>query len=289
LDFSLYPWRFTFVARDRLYFPAGKSANILRGALGTILDAGLFAPKETGRGPSGLSDMPRPFVFRASRLDGRKVTPGERFDFDLHVFETRDPRLECFVRAFEQVGREGFGPGRGHAELAGVEQLDKAKQVSASLYSGSGLPPPLRLPLDADAGTTQKVVVRFVTPTELKAGQQISATPEFDVLFARVRDRLSSLRSLYGSGPLEVDFKAMGERAAAVRMTRCEVRHVAMERRSSRTGQVHPLSGFVGEAEYEGDLAEFVPWLEAAEWTGVGRQTVWGKGEILVRGPHCLS
>jgi hypothetical protein len=27
-------------------------------------------------------------------------------------------------------------------------------------------------------------------------------------------------------------------------------------------------------------LAEFVPFLRAARWTGVGRQTVWGNGEI---------
>jgi hypothetical protein len=36
----------------------------------------------------------------------------------------------------------------------------------------------------------------------------------------------------------------------------------------------------VGSAEYEGDLAEFVPYLRAARWAGVGRQTVWGNGEI---------
>ncbi|MGB9605238.1 MAG: CRISPR system precrRNA processing endoribonuclease RAMP protein Cas6, partial [Bryobacteraceae bacterium] len=39
---------------------------------------------------------------------------------------------------------------------------------------------------------------------------------------------------------------------------------------------------FTGEVEYEGDVAEFVPYLEAAQWTGVGRQTVWGKGELAV-------
>lgn len=33
-------------------------------------------------------------------------------------------------------------------------------------------------------------------------------------------------------------------------------------------------------AEYEGDLAEFIPYIDAARWTGVGRQSVWGKGEI---------
>jgi hypothetical protein len=64
-------------------------------------------------------------------------------------------------------------------------------------------------------------------------------------------------------------------------MSRCDIRQVSIERRSSRTGQRHPLGGFIGEAEYEGDLLhEFLPILRAAQWTGIGRQTVWGKGEI---------
>jgi hypothetical protein len=65
-------------------------------------------------------------------------------------------------------------------------------------------------------------------------------------------------------------------------MTACEGRRVEAERRSSRTGQNHSIGGFVGVAEYEGDLAEFLPYLEAGRWTGVGRQSVWGKGEIRV-------
>ena len=99
---------------------------------------------------------------------------------------------------------------------------------------------------------------------------------------ARIRDRIGALRELYGDGPLDIDFRAFGERAARVRMTHCEIARVETERRSSRTGQTHPIGGFVGEAEYEGDLSEFIPYLKAAQWTGVGRQTVWGKGEIHV-------
>ncbi len=74
----------------------------------------------------------------------------------------------------------------------------------------------------------------------------------------------------------------MGERAAAVRMTRCELQMHEVDRLSSRTGQRHPLGGFVGEAEYEGESREFLPYLWAGKWTGVGRQTVWGKGEMKV-------
>jgi CRISPR/Cas system endoribonuclease Cas6 (RAMP superfamily) len=76
----------------------------------------------------------------------------------------------------------------------------------------------------------------------------------------------------------------MGARAAQVRLARCELAWHSIKRRSSRTGQIHPLGGFTGQAEYQapddGDLAEFLPYFRAGQWTGVGRQTVWGKGEI---------
>ena len=93
---------------------------------------------------------------------------------------------------------------------------------------------------------------------------------------------MSALRAQYGEGPLEIDFRAMGERAKEIKMTCCELRGHEATRRSRATGQTHPLGGFTGVAEYDGVLREFLPYLKAAEWTGVGRQTVWGKGQI-----HC--
>ena len=138
------------------------------------------------------------------------------------------------------------------------------------------------LRLDPLPERVERVRIQFVTPTELKSGQQLAARPEFAVLAGRIRDRLSTLRELYGDGPLDIDFRGFGERAAQVTTTRCDLKQVDVERRSSRTGQVHSIGGFVGEAEYEGELAEFIPYLRAAKWTGVGRQTVWGKGEIVV-------
>ena len=124
----------------------------------------------------------------------------------------------------------------------------------------------------------EKIRVHFVTPTELKG----AGGPDFRVFWSRLRDRISTLRALYGGGPLRLDFKASAEQAARVRMTRCELEDVAAERVSRSTGRRHSLGGFIGMAEYEGALGEFVPYLEIGQHTGVGRQTVWGKGEIRV-------
>jgi hypothetical protein len=93
--------RFSFIARESIYFPPGKAANLLRGAFGVIFRriacvphcpgareceirescpyARMFEPSATGKGPSGLADWPRPFVFRAFHLDGCTVGPGVRF------------------------------------------------------------------------------------------------------------------------------------------------------------------------------------------------------------------
>ena len=294
MTFDLYSFRFTFSARDTICFPAGMPGNIVRGAFGSVLRRIACVPEcpgHTGRdvrecyrridcayarifepaaliggiGPSGLADSPRPFVLRAAHLDGRAVAPGQEFWFDVNIFETRYPVVEYFERAFRELASEGLGPGRGRADLLSVEQLE-----------------PISVPLEADLQETRRIRVAFRTPIELKSNAEPAAKPEFGILFARARDRVSTLRSLYGAGPLEIDFEGLGERASAVRMTRCQVRHLATRRRSSRTGHSHGIGGLVGLAEYEGDLSEFLPILQAAQWTGVGRHCVWGNGELRV-------
>ena len=310
LTFEFYRFRFHFRSAGTLYFPPYKSGNIVRGAFGGIFRklvcipscrdaktcdirascpyARVFEPQAArGEGPSGLADWPRPFVFRAAHLDGRTIPEGEAFHFDVHIFDVRDPALPYFVLAFAQLAREGLGPGRGRAELTSVDQLDLNEAKVAQVFDGEQfrmreLAAPNVVDLSGTPERVGRVRVRFVTPTELKAGHQVADRPEFGILFGRLRDRISTLRALYGAGPLEIDFRAMGERAAAVRMTRCELQRTEVERLSSRTGQRHPLGGFVGEAEYEGRLGEFLPYLRLGKWVGVGRQTVWGKGEMEV-------
>jgi len=311
LTFELYRFRFHFRSAGTLFFPMYKSGNIVRGAFGGIFRklvciptchdaktcdiradcpyARVFEPQAArGEGPSGLADWPRPFVLRAAHLDGRAISQGEAFHFDVHIFDVRDPALPYFVLAFAQLAREGLGPGRGRAELTSVDQLDLNETRVAQVSDGEQflmreLAAPNVVDLSETSERVGRVRVRFVTPTELKAGHQVADRPEFGILFGRLRDRISTLRALYGAGPLEIDFRAMGERAAAVRMTRCELQRTEVDRLSSRTGQRHPLGGFVGEAEYEGELAEFLPYLRLGTWVGVGRQTVWGKGELEAR------
>lgn len=221
--------------------------------------ARIFEPTRLLPGPSGLADWPRPFVLRTLHLDGATFAPGALFHVDLNLFDLS--ARTYFEETFEQLGAEGLGPTRSRVELRAVTGDDVEIELGPALKDISHMR------------------VRFVTPTELKGG----TVPIFPLLAARIRDRISNLSNIYS--PREefpIDFRTFANRAASIRMTRCETSAVHRQRRSSRTGQTHSLGGFVGEAEYQGNLGEFVSYFHAATYAGVGRQTVWGNGQIEI-------
>lgn len=262
MRFALHSLRLTLEALDAIHFPQGKAGNVLRGALGHVLEEGIFRPK-LEQGPSGFADPPRPFVFRVRPLEGRTYAPGEPFTIEMNVF---DPTVVSpIVEALAAIAAQGLGPGRGRARVTANAQQR------------------LEIDLNATPAPLQKAGILFLTPTEIKGNSgQLLREPDFATLTARIRDRLSALRSLYGEGPLDIDFRAFAERASKIRITGTELHRNSVERLSTRTGQRHPLGGFTGGATYEGELTEFAPYLQAAAYTGVGRQTVWGKGEIAL-------
>ena len=180
--FSLHACRFRFQAVERIHFPAAKSGNLLRGAFGMIFRRiapaevyeRIFRPQQTGPGPSGFADPPRPFVFRASHLDGRTLSAGEQFEFTVYLFE-KEPPVTYFTLAFEEFSSSGLGPARG---LARLEDVD-AQPVTVDL---------------ACLEPATRALVRFLTPTEFKSDGRIVMRPQFGVLMRRVRDRVGSLR-----------------------------------------------------------------------------------------------
>ncbi len=136
----------------------------------------------------------------------------------------------------------------------------------------------LHIDLNAPFPATAELEIQFLTPTELRGVPE----PDFGPLFARLRDRLSLLRTFYGDGPLEIDFRGLGERARQVQLLSTHLESMHASRRSTSQQTRHPLGGFFGTARYAGDLTEFLPYLYAGQFTGLGKYTVWGQGEISI-------
>jgi hypothetical protein len=131
----------------------------------------------------------------------------------------------------------------------------------------------------------RRFTISFLTPTYLKFKEQAVRKPDFHHLFKRVRDRLNAVCTFFGPGPIDADFKALGHRAEQVRTVKADVRWLERSRHSSKTGQRHELSGFVGQCTYEFPSdepevsnLELLKWVLCGEIVHVGRHTAWGNG-----------
>jgi CRISPR-associated endoribonuclease Cas6 len=156
----------------------------------------------------------------------------------------------------------------------------------------------------------KSLCIRFVTPTWIKCDGQIVRQPEFHHLFKRLRDRLNSLSTFYGPGPIDADYKALGELAEKAKTVHSNVRWVERFRTSSKTHQRHELSGFTGSCIYEfpgvayclpsgggpprlnpviseidhaDTFGQVLPWLLAGEICHVGKHAAWGNGWYEIR------
>ncbi len=317
LSFELLACRLTFYADGIVRFP-DRASNTFRGALGFVLPEAIFRPR-LARGPSGLADAPRPFVLQAKELDGQTVARSS-FGCDLNLFApTLEAQ---FKRAFETLAERGITPSRTPLRLekwdsrrvlirlADVEPVTRLRvhfETPTELkgWDGNGWPPfeilACRLrdrlsalrslygqaePAQSPSPVGRTSVCEGLQPApssdqsaNAESGSQPSSTPTPATANVESGSQPIVFR---GPGPLEIDFKAFGERATRVAATAGELAHETARRTSSRTGMSHPLGGVTGWVEYEGELGEFLPYLRAAAYMGVGRQTVWGHGRLKV-------
>lgn len=247
-------------------------------------------------------DIPRPFVFRAPQIQQTRFEPCQRFEFSLVLIGRALDFLPYFVLSFRELAAEGLGLNRAKCNLERVEQIKvfpngvgpQACQTDVIYTSGDELFRPIevasadewiknRLHNISAHGSVYGLTIRFLTPTFLRADGEVIRRPEFHHVFKRLRDRINTLSTFFGEGPLEADFHELGRRAEKVRTVDCDVKWMERFRTSSKTRQRHELSGFVGRASYEGDLTEFVPWFTMGELIHIGKHTAWGNGWIEVR------
>ncbi len=243
------------VARTSFAFAASAQVDAFRGALGAALHARgpevyarWFDPRWTD-GPSGYRDAPRPFVLRRTESG-----------LDLISFRKDESGSEM-PAAVDAAIRTVTG---GHS----VRGCTVAR---------------LQLPTE---GAEKDGVLRlnFVTPIELKSAGVVLERPEFFALMERLTERVWALGRMYQEWPEEFSFGDLLHAARYVKTLNWQWTRTDFKRRSARSGKVHAVGGFIGWAEYAGSLGRFLPLLEIGRWTGVGRQTVWGNGEIRIDG-----
>ncbi len=141
-----------------------------------------------------------------------------------------------------------------------------------------------------------RLKLKFLTPLLLKSGsgigedgrriaaQEIRDRPPMGVLVRRLRDRLSSLCTFFGERWDCPDFSRWGTLADGVTITESRTTWLTRQRKSTRTGHAHEISGLVGHAVYEFPNEETFRAVSAllriGELIHVGKNAPWGNGGV---------
>lgn len=316
---SLHRYRLTLRLMRPLDVPAPRRSVLWRGAFGAVFrslvchDVSLdcqacplrsacpfprvFAPSIPEGRPAiaRLKDPPRPFVIADPHPAAPSLPSAEPLPLGLTLVGSAAVDLPYFVVGFRRLGEDGIGPFRVRFQVEAVTCVDAADMAGPVVFErGTDVVRPHRLPLRArdlarpGDGAARRVRLRFVTPVDLRsegetAGGAAAEAPSFGALLRRARNRTTALAAFFGEAPIAHDPRAVAELADGVTLVRSEVTRAELVRRSSRTGQRHPIGGVMGSAVYEGEgIGELMPWLRIAEAIGVGKHATFGNGRVAV-------
>jgi hypothetical protein len=229
----------------------------------------------------GASDAPRGFLFRPTQHPDPDFSPDQPLHFELRLFGQAIEVFPFFIHAFQSFVRQGLHgtpvhlasvqtldwSGASRGELVSEDKVTRAKPLVLNL---GDLHPP-RLP-------EGPLRIDFLTPTWLRHDRKDQRIPTLEALVCRLRDRLSFLSLLYEGQEWQADYGAIGRLAAEAETVFCHGKWQQSPRRSSRTGQVMPLAGFLGTIAYEKVHPALWRLLVIGQEIHVGRYTVWGNG-----------
>jgi hypothetical protein len=312
---SCAQYRVVFEAREPLDLP-GYLGSTLRGAFGHAFRAVACPSRiddpcpiplqcpyhltfETSPPPgSGAlrthEEIPRPFVIAPEDSepagdDGqarRMFQRGDEVSFELVLIGRAIEFFPYFVVALRELNR--IGRGQQAVQLRRIDALDAKTHQSRPVYTAlenlvRGSADSISLEECAGAPPARPLTIEFLTQTRLKHEGRFVRTPEFQILFRRLLGRLSSLSRFHCGAPLDADFRALIESAAAIRLTQDYTKWTRWQRYSSRQDRRMEWEGIVGRATYEGDFAPFWKFLRFGQYVHMGHGATFGLGRYRVR------
>ncbi len=237
-----------------------------------------------------LREVPIPFIIEPPLDEKTTYRPGDRLSFNVVLVGRAINYLPYFILAFQELGRAGIGQPRGKYVLQRISAIHPWQKTSELIYDGVDVKVGGRdlsvtqAHVAERAGTlpTNQLTLHFLTPTRLKHRGKYVRQPEFHVIVRNLLRRISSLSYFHCGQLWEADFRGTIAAAEKIKTAHSDVTWVDWDRFSGRQKRRVNLSGFVGQATYQGHLTPFLPLLALGELVHVGKATVFGHGKYQV-------
>jgi CRISPR-associated endoribonuclease Cas6 len=225
---------------------------------------------------------------------GWNLSAGDELIFDLILMGRAVEYMPYVVYAVSEMAKRGLGANRVPFNLNQVSVIDE-HGFAQTIYSGGGRR--ITVPNEATKSLTELIQSRFEqlratdtlyldelrlnfrTPARIRVDGDLQQALTFELLARNLLRRISLLAAVHGSRRLDVNYRALIDRASTVRTRTSELHWRDWERYSSRQRIKMNMGGFVGGIEYLGEaIQEFIPLIIAGEILHIGTGTSFGLG-----------
>ena len=272
--------------------------------------ASLVAPlrEESAHG----SDIARPYLifptYRGDQKDERIeriYEPGAALTFELRLIGTSAKLIPYVIRALQEMEQVGMGHPvmslkgrRGRFLIREVRAYHPYTGNEQLLWQrGSVLSPCPSLSITHEDIMNRvlqlepdQICIHFTSPTRLVQAKQFLQYPNFHVLMLRLADRFEQLLQRYGQTSNDMHssvggrewYLQIGRWSKEVQLVHDETQWVDVFSYSTRQKRRMPVSGFLGRASFEGNIAPLRELLSWGEIIGVGKSITKGAGHYQV-------
>ncbi len=239
--------------------------------------------------PSRDEYVPHPFFIEPTLDEKQYYGINDRLDFHLILIGRAVDYIPYFIFAFEEMGRIGIGKNKGKYSLEKVISLNDHKDIL--IYDGKShfkdnfqVSDSSDLIQDAAKFNRGEITLRFLTPVRIKYKGKLPRDIDFEIVIRNLLRRLSRLAEVHCDEKWGLDWKGLIQKAKEVKTVRSDLKWHDWERYSERQGTKLKMGGFLGEITFEGDMAEFIPFLVLGEYLHIGKGTVFGLGKYKIQG-----
>jgi len=192
------------------------------------------------------------------------------YDFSLYLFEDATDKLPYVVSAIHKMLTEqGLGVDRKRFEIERIECNNKPiyKEGTFNLKD-------IQKEEFQPKVTSDKITLKFLTPLRMKyQGKLLNKKPPLEILLYSIQNRLNEIKNLPKTKlTFTPEYKEGKHR----------IKFTDQTRRSNRQKTKLQIGGITGEIEYEAIDEKSLILLELGEILGLGKQTVFGMGKILL-------
>jgi CRISPR-associated endoribonuclease Cas6 len=232
---------------------------------------------------------PHPFIIEPSLEEKTLYKPGEELSFRLILIGKAAEYLPYFIYAFDELGKQGIGKGRGKYSLKEVSRIIPGT-AACVIYQGAqnvlrddSRESALAAEAETEPLDRSSLTIKFITPTRIVKNEKLVSDLEFHILLGTLLRRLSMLSYFHcGIKDNDFDFRGFIEKAEKVKIKEQILKWRDWERYSARQDTTMKMGGFTGKAVFEGELYEFMPYIRLGEILHVGKGTGFGLGKYEI-------